>query len=1205
MISSSKLNLINTQVKPNKINPKEAFKPSYAVNNNISKDTISFNLSSLAAKPQISFTADDKEMRLVSPKRPTGAAKPAEVDFREKLQPALQMKVRGVSYHQEGTNVVGGNKDNNINRLAEADWKDGQPMTFEVVPGAQGKQIQLFVDGFGEVGRVPDEIAYKLLSHVGQYMDPHHRGGDHHLDKKNQFKFELSNIIAGTTTSASTIGLRVNFKYTGNDPKIKKQTEEAVNTVLNDPKASKMAYFYQPKVDPKQLLGIMLQHEKDKTIEKAERQVESNVHSIAKEIVLDEVGGSEAQKLANDMFGLLKGYDFAEDQEMVDLYSSTALDVITDFKEFDTISPEVKNELGDAIKNYIGRNVNGLDQTTAEKDIKKALGNAASVAILDSRDESSSNELVASQTNQLTHEIMEIIEGVDLNPTASAQQKTNGAFNKVSGLKRLEEASPSKLDALKDNLGKYFNRFELGDIEKAKMEAAINTISKELKNPEHKRILIIGHIKPDGDTIGCSIGLKNALDLKNTLDIENAKKLKTAIETGEPLPMDVFRDLNDSINPDRSMNLKDPKQLDDLISTLSEKQIECAIDDSIPGLFRHKIPYIDEQIKRPPNPERVKKLQQTQKAIEKELKTMPNNKGLQTTLELVKNELEYMKNPDNLIKSAKDNKYDLAVLVDIPTPKRFTGTFKDYIQDAKKVIYIDHHPHRAEEWESAKDYTGFDAIKSKNENLAWIADAVPAATEMVGSLVTEKLLPVVKTFGSNAYSKSIKSVFPNEDDQNKFKAMVASLVTGASTDTGQFGRTANYLPEDVQKPAQQRPNFWPESFSKYMLDLTKDLSEVIDKKWLRENISHELSHDTGFYKELAANDQMQKIALANKIVEPQLGLAILKADYDEMQDVWHREFGQDEDVNLLDIQNAFKYSSLMSMYRSDPSTRPQINEDSPIKPNGQVDYHLLSLQSDYKGPYDDDRIAILVCQDKKAGELDDQFDIAKQNGLRLSLRSNDGSMHAEFLASLFGGGGHGGASGGRIDLPDVDLDTKLAVKVGNHIETDPLEIIKHLKANYESVHDKNISSYIPLKTPMTKYKPGTPIEVIKLDDAQKMPGMPKNYEGRTCTELINDVVKEIRSFQTPSEAKKEYAGYDKNQVPDFDEIMKKADDKKPGVSKSEAFERPAKKKLSRKQKKRLKREQEHLKKLENENKPSFSGKLIQIAHSLKASSKTN
>ena len=93
----------------------------------------------------------------------------------------------------------------------------------------------------------------------------------------------------------------------------------------------------------------------------------------------------------------------------------------------------------------------------------------------------------------------------------------------------------------------------LGKVKEVK--TAIDNIAKEINDPANKKILLLGHCKPDGDTLGSVIAMKEAL--------------KAAY-------------------PDR--------------------EIDCAVDDKIPGLFRDKMPGI-EDVKRPYNPEKIQTLE--------------------------------------------------------------------------------------------------------------------------------------------------------------------------------------------------------------------------------------------------------------------------------------------------------------------------------------------------------------------------------------------------------------------------------------------------------------------------------------------------------------------------------------------------------------------------------------------------------------------
>ena len=107
------------------------------------------------------------------------------------------------------------------------------------------------------------------------------------------------------------------------------------------------------------------------------------------------------------------------------------------------------------------------------------------------------------------------------------------------------------------------------------------------------------------------------------------------------------------------------------------------------------------------------------------------------------------------------------------------------------------------------------------------------------------------------------------------------------------------------------------------------------------------------------------------------------------------------------------------------------------------------------------------------------------------------SNHAELLANLFGGGGHGGASGGRVDLPGVTIDTPLVVKVNGKVVDDTAQVYADLTKNYEIMKDNSIPA--EKRAGMCKK-----IEIALAEDGQK---------GRTTSEIIKDVVTEIRKTQ--------------------------------------------------------------------------------------------
>lgn len=786
-----------------------------------------------AVRPKLTYEADTAtftrkaEDKVISMKREGNAL---HVAFTGKLQnpmetkasedaPAIQFRVRGVSKHQLGTEGASATaEDDSVVQLANSNWKEGDRLQWKEEKTRMGKTIALSHPKFGEIGQVPKEMAEVLL--------PVLKG------KKQDFSFELGNVIAGTSKGAPTIGLRAVLKYNGNDKSTAKEAADVFNGLLNsdDPKISKAVMVYQPEKSPKQVL----------------------------ERIFD-VEGKE----------------------------------------------------------------NGLGKV---KEIKETIDN----------------------------------------------------------------------------------------------------IANEINNPENKKILVLGHCKPDGDTLGSVIAMKEAL--------------KAAY-------------------PDR--------------------EIDCAVDDKIPGLFRDKMPGI-EDVKRPYNAKKIETLEKNLEVL-KSLKT-DTAKEQQKVLE---RDLSELKDPNNLfdanpLQGKPKKQYDLVVTLDIPTPTRFSGAFKDYIEGSKKQIYIDHHPHRITEWQNAKEETGLDMNKIHKNGLALVCDAVPAATQLV-TIVAEKAGVLGKMF---------------EKGGKAAKNFVASVITGTSTDTGSFTRTANLLPHHSALPVQQRPNFFPEGMSTWLTNQLSKTDKSVDKKWLRENIAYDVPDkalsSTSIDGKASPRDKMVQYALDGRKMFPDLGLGIIEVDYDQMYDVFNASLEQDPDITLLDIQNGFKYSEVLGALKSDPS------ETSQKLAKGQKASTLSEKATQtYTGPYDADRIGILVIQDKKENFITENSDVAKQNGLRLSFRSSAMSNHAEILANLFGGGGHGGASGGRVDLPGVEIDTPLVIKVNGKVVDDTAEVYNDLKNNYNIMKDNNI----PAEQRAGKCKK---IEIALAEEGQK---------GRTTTEIIKDVVTEIRKGQ--------------------------------------------------------------------------------------------
>lgn len=556
------------------------------------------------------------------------------------------------------------------------------------------------------------------------------------------------------------------------------------------------------------------------------------------------------------------------------------------------------------------------------------------------------------------------------------------------------------------------------------IKGAITAISKEINDPKNQKILIVGHCKPDGDTLGSVIGMK------------------TAIQGAFP-----------------------------------DREIDCAVDDKIPGLFRDKMPGI-EDVKRPYNPERIAMVEQSIAKME----AGEQSAATKAQVQILKNELADLQDSSRLfddgpLKGEDRKKYDLVILLDIPTPKRFSGGFKDYIENSDKQIYIDHHPHKINEWIDAKDVTGVDMEKIHKNNLAFVSDMVPAATQLV-TIVADK---------AGILGNTMKNSF---EEARKF---VSSVITGTSTDTGSFTRTANLLPEHMEMSVKDRPNFAPEGMSKWLIDeVNANQTEKVDKKWLRDNIVFDVPDKApikeGGKGELSPRDKMLQMAVNGKHVYPELGVGVVSVSYDDMCEIWEDSLKHDPEFTLLDVQNGFKYSEVMGALKADP-----------LKVNAQGNPKDSELQRKakemYSSPYDADKIAIMAIQDRKAGFVTENSEVAEMNGIRLSFRSADCSDHAELLSSIFDGGGHGGASGGRIDLPGVTIDSKLAVTIDGKVEYNIGKVMSMARHNLDVLHDVNL-------TPEQKREQMHEVKVT-IDENQ----------GKTFHELIADMVKDIRAHQ--------------------------------------------------------------------------------------------
>ena len=405
-------------------------------------------------------------------------------------------------------------------------------------------------------------------------------------------------------------------------------------------------------------------------------------------------------------------------------------------------------------------------------------------------------------------------------------------------------------------------------------------------------------------------------------------------------------------------------------------------------------------------------------------------------------------------------KYDLVVLMDVPSPSKFTGSYKKEIESAGKVIYIDHHRPRFEEWDAQRARTGIDMQQVQKDNLALVLPELPATTELV----------TVIADNAGLLDKTLK-------DPELSKQYVAGIVSGTSSDTGGFTRTANYKPSDMSKPVQERPNYYPEGLAKWLIE---KLGSTVNKKWIRENIVYDLPDKKLPNMSQTSREKMIDCCLKSQSIYAKTGFAAISLTYDEMQDILKLARITDKEVTFGDVQNAAKYSEVMSALREAPGIK---TKNSLIEP--------------YKSPYQDDKISLLLLQDKKEGCLDAVGEIATENSIRMSFRSQEGTVYAEQLATRFGGGGHGSAAGGRITLKGVELTSPIAIKIDGEVEYNPEKIYKAVTENYAIKNNLELSPE-EVAVKLHKFEP-----VI-------------DEKGKPVTDLINGIVEEIR-YSNPKE----------------------------------------------------------------------------------------
>ena len=109
----------------------------------------------------------------------------------------------------------------------------------------------------------------------------------------------------------------------------------------------------------------------------------------------------------------------------------------------------------------------------------------------------------------------------------------------------------------------------------------------------------------------------------------------------------------------------------------------------------------------------------------------------------------------------------------------------------------------------------------------------------------------------------------------------------------------------------------------------------------------------------------------------------------------------------------------------------------------------------------------------------------------MSFRSQEGTIYAEQLATLFGGGGHGSAAGGRITLKGVELTSPIAIKIDGEVEYDPAKIYKAVAENYDIKNNQELE-HSEVVAQLHKFE-------TVIDE-----------KGKPVNDLINSIVEEIR-----------------------------------------------------------------------------------------------
>ncbi len=573
---------------------------------------------------------------------------------------------------------------------------------------------------------------------------------------------------------------------------------------------------------------------------------------------------------------------------------------------------------------------------------------------------------------------------------------------------------------------KVLNGEEVGTQKIQESQLAIDTITKAIADPKNQKILLIGHNKPDGDTVGSCMGLKAALDY------------------------------------------------------MGKEKVDVAIDDVLAGFLRNVVDA--NEIKK--SPEFISKLNN---GISSRIRKLEHDgftpEELQEIYSLAKVRDYYNENVQTL---NPNEKYDLAIFLDVPTPTKVSPAIKQYAKSAKNIIYIDHHPFQKAEWEKEQKNGGLNIDSIKNNHMLWTESKVPANTMLVTILIDKMLPNLTSKFRDSYYKDNV-----SQKEKNLIEKMSSSLVVGTITDTSGYRRSINKNIEDEQLPPEKKTGFAPAGLSDWLLSLTNG---EVTRRSIKKKMKFDLPNKVDFYfpqdfvdfynteknsgepqnnplPDIEAIMQRNNDGNYKKIAEEvakdttvyaDLGLGISKVRFDSMNEYLKKYNMKNPEINMRDVIGAYKYN---------PTT---------------IALKYPSADSKYKvdPKYENDKISVMIREEEKANELNATFQMAEQNSLGFSFRSQDGTNYAGIMATLFGGGGHAAASGASLSLPGLTSDSKLIVKIDGEIETDMSKIYHIIKKNYDNNYLNKIETNSDIKLEISEE--GLPIDELLCNIAKEI-----------------------------------------------------------------------------------------------------------------------